>query len=421
MVFQQNELSAAQARRLVLHAQGLSAKATTPRQELTLAEQVSATVEQLGLLQIDTINYFVRSHYFPVFSRTGEYPLEAFDSHIFDAPDTRTGAEFIEYRTHELAVMPAADYSLWNWRMNAYKSSSSRAGGWAQEHPQVIQRVTELLREHGPMTAAAMAQIEKHEGSVPYWSTTRTMEKQALEVLFHTGAVVSAGRDRFQRRYGLAEQVLPSQVLNASPLSQHAAITELVRRSVRHLGIGTPADISDYFRLRRGAELQNALQELSEAGSITAVQVPEWGADATAWADTALLQHPDIDRILAETPTIDALLNPFDPLVWFRPRAERIFGFHYRIEIYVPEAKRQYGYYCLPILLDDRIVGRFDLKANRKTRQLEIRASWSEPNLVNEDIPRIALLLQAAAHWQGLETIVVTPQGNLAEALATAL
>ncbi|MGB3413663.1 MAG: crosslink repair DNA glycosylase YcaQ family protein [Microbacteriaceae bacterium] len=424
MTSQKQSFSAAEARRIALYAQGFGFDSGA-RALGNASDPLEETVARLGLLQIDSINVFARSHYLPIFSRAKEFTPQRFDERMFSLPQADSTSNYIEYRTHELAFMPAEDYSLWGWRMNRYRARQGGTDSWAKENPKVMQRVLSELRDRGPLTAAELVTDPQTQRDIPYWSTMHSAEKHALELLFHSGEVVSAGRHNFRRRYGLAEQVLSPEILAQSTPDESSAITELVRRSVRHLGIASVPDIADYFRLRQRSLIAQSLAQLQEQGEITSVEVPEWGAQVgPVWLDARMGEHPEFARIVqgAEpTQSTDALLSPFDPLVWFRPRAERIFNFNYRIEIYVPEAKRQFGYYSLPVLLDERIVGRFDLKAERKSKTLEVRAAWVEDGVQPNDAARIAQVLDDARHWQGLEQISISDRGNFHKELRSAL
>lgn len=233
-------------------------------------------------------------------------------------------------------------------------------------------------------------------------------------MLFRSGELVSAGRDGFQRRYALPEQVLPRDILDVR-IEPEDAIRELTLKGLRAHGIGTVAEIADYFRLlvvRAG----RALAELADAGLAVRVDVPEW------WRDTRKKDvFADASASIPRSIRADALLSPFDPVVWFRPRTLRMFGMHYRIEIYTPAPKRQFGYYVLPALQDDRLVARVDLKSDRAANELVVRAAWREPDATADTAARLASLLRRASTWQELASVRVEPAGTLAQELAGAL
>ncbi|MEB4615714.1 winged helix-turn-helix domain-containing protein, partial [Leucobacter sp. M11] len=240
----------------------------------------------------------------------------------------------------------------------------------------------------------------------PWWDWSDT--KLAVERLFAWGEVVSVGREGFQRRYALTEQALPAQS-NAHETDRGASFRALIERAARAYGVGTAADLADYHRLKSRDALP-AIRELSEAGVLVPVRVEGWstpgGAPLPAW------RHRD--AVLPRTLAPDALVTPFDPLVWFRPRAERLFDFHYRIEIYTPKEQRRYGYYCLPLLVDGRLAGRIDLKADRAGGALLVQAAWREADAPDRTPEAAATLLREAAAWQGLDDIRVSGAGNLA-------
>lgn len=236
--------------------------------------------------------------------------------------------------------------------------------------------------------------------------------KQALEIMFRAGELATAGRTRFERRYALAEHVLPASVLGRE-VPREEAVLELVRKSIRALGIGTLSDIADYYRLY-AAETKQALVELVAAGEVERVHVHGWessGRPLAAFVPTGVR----VPRVTSAS----ALLSPFDPVAWERARLLRMFGMHYRIEIYTPAPKRTYGYYVLPVLVDDAIVGRVDLKSDRQARVLRVQAAWVEDGADRELVAeRLVPLLRATAEWQGLTEVVVAGRGNFGAELA---
>jgi uncharacterized protein YcaQ len=391
-------LSAAEARRVALAAQGFG----QPPADSVSTRALNAGFARLGLLQIDSVNVFERSHYLPLFARLGAY-----DKTTLDRLTMAKRGPYAEYWAHEAAFVDRADLPLFRWRMDALRDRDS----W----PTRIESVTRtegvrrelqaLLRAEGPMPASAV----EHESNVrrgPWWGWSDV--KLGLEQMFRWGDVVSAGRSGFERVYALPEQVLPAGTLETAP-ARPVAIRELVRRSARALGIGTRADIADYFRLRSD-DTAAAIAGLVAAGELVPVTVEGWGERAWMHADAR------VPRRL----TADAVLSPFDPVVWFRRRAERMYGFHYRIEIYTPAPKRVFGYYVLPVLQDDRLVGRIDLKSDRQRGVLRVRTAWQEPG-ERLDPDRLADTLRRTAAWQGLDGVEVTDRGTAAAAVAGAL
>jgi uncharacterized protein YcaQ len=267
------------------------------------------------------------------------------------------------------------------------------------------------LASTGPLPASAIEHdANKRRGPWWGWSDVKT----GLEVLFRWGEVVSAGRSRFERVYALAEQVLPAELL-ATEVGRADAHRELVAQAARAHGIGTVKDLADYYRLKTAPTLQ-AIVELEERGDLLPVEVPGWGRSGEpgrAWLHR--------DARLPRRIEAAAVLSPFDPVVWERARAERLFGFRYRIEIYTPAPKRVFGYYVLPVLLGDQLVGRVDLKSDRQAGVLRVQAAWAEPGAPHDAADALAVVLRRTAEWQGLADVVVTGPGNMAEALAAAL
>jgi len=395
-------VSAALARRVALAAQGFGARstATTPG-----IRQLRALVNRLGLLQIDSVNVFERSHYMPAFSRLGPY-----DKAQLDRLTTGPGARLTEYWAHEASYLPVDTWPLFRWRMEQYRSIAARTpDSWAAANRPMLDWLLAELATNGPMRASDV-EHDANKRSGPWWGWSDV--KVGLETLFRWGDVAAAGRTRFERVYGLPEQVYRPELL-AQTVTKADAHRKLIGLAARAHGIGTAKDLADYFRLKTAPTL-HAIRELEDSGELLAVAVPEWGAkSAAAW------MHRDARlprRIQAAT-----VLSPFDPVVWERARAQRMFDFHYRIEIYTPEPKRVFGYYSLPILLDEAIVGRVDLKNDRQAGVLRVQAAWSEPGAPADTAERLAPVLREAAAWQNLSDIVVAPRGTLAPALTHAL
>lgn len=387
-----NSLSAAEARRVALAAQGFT---NTPR--LRRRRPFDPALDRLHVLQIDSVNVFARSHYLPVFSRHGDYNPAALDRHLWGS------GEFTEYWAHEAAFIPVEERPLFAWRMDEFREKHARDGR-ASKLDDAVQRVRERLVDGGPQFVRELEEEPRGERG-PWWDWSDT--KRAVEMLFAWGEVVSVGREGFQRRYALTEQTLPPDLLDPVPRTeaQHA----LVERAARSLGVATLADLADYHRLKT-ADARVAVRALEETGTLIPVTVAGW---------TARSGHPEAAWIHrnARVPsrlTPDALLTPFDPVVWFRPRAERMFDFHYRIEIYTPKEKRRFGYYCLPLMIGGKLAGRIDLKADRAGRALLVQAAWREERAPDRTAEAAVDLLARAAAWQGLEEVRVSGVGNLA-------
>ncbi|OYN82851.1 winged helix-turn-helix domain-containing protein [Mycolicibacterium sphagni] len=399
-------LSADQARRVAVSAQGLAEP--KPRGSVTRAH-LRRLINRIQVVQLDSVSVAVRAHYAPVFSRLGPYDRDVLDgaawSHTARAPRL-----LVEYWAHEAALMAVEDWPLLRWRMREYTH-----GRWGTEivkkNPQLAENILAAVAELGPSTAG---QIEAHLESEPrgrkgpWWDRSDT--KWVAEALWSSGALTTATRVGFARHYDLSERVLPPEVF-ARDVDDIEAVRELVLRAAGALGVATEPDLRDYFRLNP-KQSKPAVAALVAGGELEEVEVDGWSAPAYLRAG---LTVPRVDRGTA-------LLCPFDPLIFFRPRVERLFGFHYRIEIYTPQAKRQFGYYVWPFLLDGRLVGRVDLKAERSKDALNVVGAFVEegqdPAVV---APRLAAELQAMASWLGLGNVTVGRRGELAPALRRAL
>ncbi|MCU1408747.1 MAG: hypothetical protein JWM23_827 [Microbacteriaceae bacterium] len=406
-------VSPALARRIALAAQGFgrapdrTGGIRQPGIRQPGIRQLDALVNRLGLLQIDSVNVFERSHYMPAFSRLGAYDKAQLDRLTYGSQ-----ARLTEYWAHEASFLPLEAWPLFRWRMEAYRDRhAGDAGHWANANQSMLDWLRAELAANGPMPASAI-EHDANKRSGPWWGWSDV--KTGLEVLFRWGDVVSAGRQRFERVYALPEEAMPAAILDRT-VSLSDAHRELISRSARAHGIGTAKDLADYFRLKTAPALV-AIRELEEAGELIPVEVPGWGrngAPGAAWLHR--------DARLPRRMDAAAVLSPFDPVVWERARAERMFGFRYRIEIYTPEPKRVYGYYVLPVLLGDTVVGRVDLKNDRQNGVLRVQAAWAEPGAPTDTAGRLASVLRETAAWQGLGEIVVAPRGNIADGLAVEL
>jgi uncharacterized protein YcaQ len=393
-------LAAGLARRIALAAQGFA----DPRPTVEVGtRQLRRTVERLGVVQIDSVNVLSRSHYMPHFSRLGPYPRVA-----LDALSNRRH-DLFEYWAHEASFLPVQLHPQLRWRMAAAEEHAwGNMVRLQRERPGYVSEILERVRDGGPLKASQLIEPRPDRpGSMWNWHAG----KVALEWLFFTGALTARARTAgFERVYDLTERVLPPAVVKAPTPDRPDAIRELVRTASRALGVATETDLRDYFRLPL-TDARTAIAELVEGGELQPVQVDGW--DKPAWLDPAA-RRPRWIRARA-------LLSPFDSLVWERPRVERIFDFRYRLEIYTPAAKRVHGYYVLPFLLGDRLVGRVDLKADRQAGVLRVQAAYAEPGVDDaEAAAALAAELRLMADWMELEEVAVTGAGNLAPDLAAA-
>jgi uncharacterized protein YcaQ len=389
-------LTPAEARRIALAAQGFSQRRTRSRSSW---RRVETAIEAMGVLQLDSVNVLVRSHYLPAFSRIGEYDRADLDARGFAA----TRRQFFEYWAHEASLLPLRLHPLMRWRMARAERLVGIYGGLAEfarsEHNYVAAVLDEITRR-GPTAASDLDDPGERRGS--WWGWHKG--KSALEYLFWCGRVTSASRRGFERIYDLTERVLPSAILSLPTPTEDEAIRSLVAIASRALGVATETDIRDYFRLPV-VETRRAIAELVEEGVLELMSVATWRQQALLAVDAARPARVDAT----------ALLSPFDPLVWNRSRTERIFGFHYRIELYTPPAKRRYGYYVLPFLENGRLTARLDLKAERAANALNVVAAYAEPGVARERTAALlAEELRHLADWLGLGTIRIAPRGNLA-------
>ncbi|MFD4183519.1 winged helix-turn-helix domain-containing protein [Rhodococcus sp. NPDC058514] len=402
------EMTAAAARRTALAAQGFGdprpAGAPTRRHLLK-------AVGRTSLLQIDSVSVAVRAHYMPVFSRVGAYDRTLLDAAAWQHTAAKPRA-LVEYWAHEAALIPVQDWPLLRWRMHAYTG-----GRWAGER-KVLERNPTLSRDVldviSAVGAASAGDVERHlelDGGGrggPWWDRSDT--KVVCEQLFAAGALSVDRRVGFVRHYDLADRVLPAGVVSAS-IDEPDAVRELIRRAARSLGVGTEPDLRDYYRLSR-AQAAAAIADLVDEGTLVPVAVRGWQAPAYLYAQ-------------AKTPrriTGAALLCPFDPLVFFRPRTERIFDFHYRLEIYTPQHKRVHGYYVFPFLLDGELVARVDLKADRAADVLRVLGTFAEGEHAHgRVVESLASSLREMAQWLGLSGVAVGDRGDLSAELAAAV
>lgn len=393
-----------QARRLALSAQGFSGR-QAPAQ--VKAAHLNRLIERLGVLQIDSVNAVVRSHYLPLFSRLGHYSPLILEQAAWSQGRRRS---LFEYWGHEASLLPMALYPLMRWRMERAKLGQgiySQMARFGREQQATIERVLQTVEARGALGAGSLSTREERAG--PWWDWSD--EKHALEWLFAAGLVTVAGRRGFERLYDLPERVIPGEILQQPLLSEAEAQRGLLLHSATALGVGTEKDLRDYFRLDP-ADSRSRLPELVEDGQLLACQVQGWKAPAFCLPD------PKVPRKVPAS----SLLSPFDSLIWERSRTERLFDFRYRLEIYTPQDKRVYGYYVLPFLHNERIAARVDLRAERANSCLAVHAVHEEETGLDEEgMQALALNLAQMASWLGLEQVQLNCQRPSAARLRVAM
>ena len=394
-------LSDLQARRVALLAQGFGDRRPSKPGKAHLRR----VFDRVGLIQIDSVNVLSRSHYLPPFARLG-----AFDHADMDALAWGKRKALFEYWGHEASLIPMAYQPLLRWRMARAEAGVGTYSGLARfgrEKRTYIEQVLDEVRRRGPLSAGELEQAGKGAGGWWGWSDG----KRAVEWLFWAGLVTTATRRGFERLYDLPERVLPQSVLDMPTPTVEDAQRGLIEIAARAMGVATETDLRDYFRMDP-VETRARIAELTEEGVLVPVQVKGWRKPAWLYRDA-----PRPRKVEAT-----ALLSPFDNLIWRRERAERMFGFHYRIEIYVPAHKRVHGYYVLPFLQGERLTARCDLKADRQARVLRVQAVHREDHAEPLDIaPALAERLQDMAAWMGLGDIEVHGHGETAAALREAV
>lgn len=385
-------LSAKEARLLALYACGLDS-----RQDKSVLDVIT----RFGMLQIDSVNVFERAHYMPLFSRLG-----AFDKNDLDSLTQGKHPELIEYWAHQASFIKTTDLPLFDWRMQWYRDRAANKESWQSQHKKLINWILEELKANGPMTHSQFEHEENaRTGSWWGWSNV----KIALERLMRQGEVIATGRKNFSRVYALPEQALHKSVLNKT-VDHQTGKMKLFGNAARLMGVGTVRDIANVYCIYP-SEAKPIVADLVELGIVREVKVE-------GWKDKAYL-HKDFEDFDFKSvkPELTTLLSPFDPLTWQRERAVRIFDFDYKIEIYVPEPKRIYGYYSLPTLHKDKLVARIDLKSDRQNSSLLVQSAWHELSLSTKELTQIkkplTKHLKDVQKWQGLDALEIKPKGNL--------
>ena len=354
-------------------------------------------LDQVGMIQLDSVNVFSRTHYMPFFSRLGPYDPTALDEWLWQS------RELFEYWGHEASLIPMDQHRLFRWRM-AQQLKWKALAEMEEREPEYLANVYRQVDERGPLRTRDLDEPGDRDSSEMWgWSNG----KIALEALFLKGVITAAERPNFIRMYDVSERVIPRETLDAPVPGHDEALAELLLLAASYLGVGTAEDLADYHRIRMPAA-RPVIRRLVASGDLEEVEVEGW--------DRPAYLHPE--ATLPRWARGTALLSPFDNLIWYRPRVERIWDFHYRIEIYVPEPKRVFGYYVLPFLLDGDLVARVDLKTDRRDNVLQVRGAFGEPEIDRKHVGRaLRRELETVANWLGLDDVVVDRNGDLFEYL----
>jgi uncharacterized protein len=392
------KLTKAQVRRAHIAAQGLAA----PRPKGTAGiGRVRRAIQEMGVLQIDSVNVVERAHQLTLFSRLGSYDPDL----VWRALRQR---EIFEGWAHMASFLPIADWPLYKHRMDGVRNKSWRAIRRLQEEaPGYVESVYDQLVERGPLKASDLADPGARKG--PWWGWADG--KHVLEWLFESGRAAVSDRRNFARYYDIAERVIPDEHRNAATVPEAEAHRILLQRAAEKMVVGTAKGLADYFRLPI-LPARATVADLAAGGELVPVEVEGWTEPA--------FMHPEAR--IPRSVDARALLNPFDPIVWYRDRTEYLYDFHYRIEIYVPKPKRVYGYYVFPFLLGDELVARADIKADRKAGVLLVPGAFLEDGRDPGRVAReMAVELREMAGWLGLNDIEIGRKGDLATPLGAAV
>ncbi|MEH6367126.1 MAG: winged helix-turn-helix domain-containing protein [Pseudomonas marincola] len=396
----EQSLSLKQARRLALAAQGFHGRATK-RVQAPKAAQIRSALQRLAVVQIDSVNALVRSHYLPLFSRLGVYPQVLLEREAWGPKRS-----LFECWGHEASLMPLERYPLMVWRMQRARAGTGiykQLAAFGREQQPLIKQVLQQVHERGASGAGSLASGSKGTGGWWGWSA----EKHALEWLFAAGEVTVAQRKGFERLYDLPQRVLPKAVLEQPVPDEAESQRQLLLIAAHALGVATEADLRDYFRLD-AVDSKARLAELLEEGALQRMSVEGW--TQAAYAPMQISIPRKVQR--------SALLSPFDSLIWARPRTERLFDFRYRLEIYTPQHKREYGYYVLPFLHNEQLLARVDLRAERAAGVLAVHALHAEVHGLDEEALRaLQQNLLAMCEWLGLHRVQNNCQSDLARRL----
>jgi uncharacterized protein YcaQ len=387
-----DHLSRQQARWLAISAQGLGG----PRaRALAQRRDVLRAIARLGVLQLDAINVLERTQFLVLFSRLGAYDV----ARLHDL--TGPGGALFEYWGHAASVLPVEYQPLFRWRMAEHRTAWDRSG--------YVAAVLEEVRDHGPLPASKLADPRPNQGE---WWDRRSAGRRALEFLFTIGELAAWRSPSFERIYDLPSRVIPAGILDQPTPEVDEAHRILLLHAAAAIGVGTTGDLADYFRIKP-KEARPRIAELASSGALRPVAVE-------GWSDVAYCL-PEI-RPRAPRGGRATFLSPFDSLIWERSRTRRLFGFDYRIEVYTRPPERQHGYYVLPVLLGDLLVGRLDLKADRQAGKLRVPAAYLEPGVeASSVVEAISDELDAMRAWLGLAAVEVGSRGDLAAALRATL
>lgn len=396
------KISLDRARRLALTAAGL----TRARPKKAGVPQLRQLIRRLGLLQIDYVNVLVPAHYQVPFSRLGPFAIDALDELVYRR------REFTEQWAHEASIIPMESWPLLEYRRRSHRVRPTWFAELLEQHQQYVDDVLDAVRQRGPLTADKLPDPETiPKRLLDKWGWGRSVKRHVAEVHFGYGRLAVADRkNNFARAYDLTERVVPKQQINKR-VTEDEAKQELILQAARGYGVATMADLADYFRMPVKT-VRPQVDRLVEQQQLTPITVQGWREPA--------FMHPQAKA--SKPGAVSTLLSPFDPLIWYRRRVARMFDFDYRIEIFVPEAKRRWGYYVLPLLHRGELVARVDLKADRKSETLIAAATYIEKGQEKQRIAKaLAAELQAWAGWLSLKKIVARKKGNLARDLSKQL
>ena len=406
-----DDLSLSEARRIALTAQGFDRP--RPGGQVN-ARHLRRTIRQLGLLQIDFVNVLVPAHYQVLFSRLGPYSR----SRLHDLVYRRR--EFTEQWAHEASIVPVESWPLLGHRREAHRVRPFGFERFMAQHPDYVDWVVAQVRARGPLSADNLPELEGTSRRITGFDGTGvggmdawygTVPRAVLEAHFGRGTLaVAERRPNFARVFDLAERVIPPKHYRHR-VGGEEAHRELLRLAARSHGVGTAGDLADYYRMPI-REARQRITELVVAGELREVRVEGWREPAYLHPDARLPRRIDTS----------ALLSPFDPVIWYRPRTARLFDFDYRLEIFVPRTKRKWGYYVLPFLLGERLVARVDLKASRTQRRLIVLAAYHEPHGEPDAVAEaLAIELRTMAAWLGLDEVTIVRRGRFCQTLAAAV